>query len=74
LSDLPYEDEETEDARDRLERLQQKQDINDTMANEKWGIWNLEERCWVEVAGGNPLQFEDAEEARDWLNARGGMI
>ena len=74
LDSLPFENEETEDAKDRLERLQQKQEVNDTMADEKWGIWNLDERTWVEVAGGNPLKFENAEEAKDWLNARGGMI
>jgi len=74
LEGLPFENEETEDAKDRLERLKQKQQVNDTMANEKWGIWNLEERSWVEAVGGKPLQFDDMEEARDWLNARGGMI
>jgi hypothetical protein len=74
LKTLPEETDAVKDALDRLERLMQKQKTNETKANEKWGVWNLDERSWVEVAGGSPLQFDDEEEAKDWLNARGGMI
>ena len=74
LNDIPNQNDETEDALDRMERLRQEQMKNDQAAEEKWGVWNIDRGSWVNGMNGAPLVFEDDREARDWLNARGGVV
>jgi hypothetical protein len=74
LMDVPEKNNETDDAKDRLERLKQKQSMNETAQEQNWAIWNLDDGSWVLASNGSVIKFDTDREARDWLNARGGMI
>ena len=45
-----------------------------TKRRKKSGVWNINRGSWVNGMNGAPLVFEDDREARDWLNARGGVV
>ena len=74
LTKLPEETPEVKDAKDRLENLQKKQLQNEVAQDQEWAVWNLEERTWVLASNGSVIKFDTDREARDWLNARGGVI
>ena len=74
LNEMDGSDPDVQKALDENTQMQEQLQRAETQSENQWGIWNTDTNSWVATNYGEDIIFEVEDEARDWLNARGGMV
>ena len=74
LHEMDGSDPDVQKALDENTQMQEQLQRAETQSENQLGIWNMDTNSWVATTYGEDMIFDEEDEARDWLNARGGMI